>query len=73
MNYQGQRPDRESFTFLAIIVGTTLASALTQAASGRFGWPRLCLAVAVIGLIASSSSCPMSRQRLLNAGTHLSR
>lgn len=44
----------ESFTFLAIIVGTTLASALTQAASGRFWLAAVfCLAVAVVGLIAS--------------------
>ncbi|MDK9718781.1 MAG: acyl-[ACP]--phospholipid O-acyltransferase, partial [Trichlorobacter sp.] len=44
----------ESFTFLAIIFGTTLASVLTQAASGRFWLAAcFCLLVAIIGLICS--------------------
>ncbi len=44
----------ESFTFLAIIFGTALASALTQVAAGRF-WlvACFCLIISVIGLIAS--------------------
>lgn len=44
----------EAFTFLAIIFGTTLASALTQISGGRF-WiaASFCLAVSVAGLIAS--------------------
>lgn len=44
----------ESFTFLAIIFGTTLASALTQAASGRFWLPAcFCLAISVAGFFSS--------------------
>lgn len=44
----------ESFTFLAIIFGTVLASALTQAISGRFWMAAgVCLVVAVVGLISS--------------------
>ena len=44
----------ESFTFLAIIFGTTLASALTQAVGGRFWLAAcFCLAVAIIGLISA--------------------
>ena len=44
----------ESFTFLAIIFGTTLASVLTQVASGRFWLAAcFCLLVALIGLICS--------------------
>lgn len=44
----------ESFTFLAIIFGTTLASALTQAASGRFWLAAcFCLLVALIGLFSA--------------------
>lgn len=44
----------ESFTFLAIIFGTTLASALTQAVAGRFWLAAcFCLGVAIIGLISS--------------------
>lgn len=41
----------ESFTYLAIILGTTLASILTQAAGGRFWVASLvCLGVALAGL-----------------------
>lgn len=41
----------EAFTFLAIIFGTTLASALVQGSGGRFWLAAcFCLAVAVIGL-----------------------
>jgi acyl-[acyl-carrier-protein]-phospholipid O-acyltransferase / long-chain-fatty-acid--[acyl-carrier-protein] ligase len=44
----------ESFTFLAIIFGTTLASALAQAVGGRFWLAAcFCLIIAVIGLISS--------------------
>ena len=44
----------ESFTFLAIIFGTTLASALTQAVGGRFWLAAcFCLAVAIVGLISA--------------------
>ncbi|MGB4598989.1 MAG: acyl-[ACP]--phospholipid O-acyltransferase [Trichlorobacter sp.] len=44
----------ESFTFLAIIFGTTLASALTQVVSGRFWLAAcFCLAIAIIGLISA--------------------
>lgn len=44
----------ESFTFLAIICGTTLASALTQAVGGRFWLAAcFCLAVAGIGLVSA--------------------
>jgi len=44
----------ESFTFLAIIFGTALASVLTQAASGRFWLAAcFCLLVAVVGLFCS--------------------
>lgn len=44
----------ESFTFLAIIFGTTLASALTQAADGRFWLAAcFCLLVALIGLFSA--------------------
>ncbi|CAH2030779.1 MFS transporter [Trichlorobacter ammonificans] len=44
----------ESFTFLAIILGTTLASLLTQATAGRFWLAACCcLAISVAGLAAS--------------------
>ncbi|QEM67310.1 acyl-[ACP]--phospholipid O-acyltransferase [Geobacter sp. FeAm09] len=44
----------ESFTYLAIILGTTLASALTQAAQGRYWLAALfCLGVALAGLLAA--------------------
>jgi len=44
----------ESSSFLAIILGTSLASALTQAISGRFWLAGIfCLMVAIAGLIAS--------------------
>jgi acyl-[acyl-carrier-protein]-phospholipid O-acyltransferase / long-chain-fatty-acid--[acyl-carrier-protein] ligase len=44
----------ESFTYLAIIFGTTLAAALAQAVHGRFWLAALfCLAIAVIGFLAS--------------------
>lgn len=45
----------ESFTFLAIIFGTTLASTLTDAVEGRF-WlaASFCLAVAITGLATAS-------------------
>ncbi|MBK5274877.1 MAG: acyl-[ACP]--phospholipid O-acyltransferase [Desulfuromonadales bacterium] len=45
----------ESFTYLAIILGTTLASALTQASQGRYWLAGLfCLVVALAGLWAAS-------------------
>jgi acyl-[acyl-carrier-protein]-phospholipid O-acyltransferase/long-chain-fatty-acid--[acyl-carrier-protein] ligase len=45
----------ESFTYLAIIAGTILASVLTQASGGRFWLAALiCLAVALIGLAAAT-------------------
>lgn len=44
----------ESFTFLAIIAGTALASVLAQAVGGKFWLAALCcLAVAVAGLLAA--------------------
>lgn len=44
----------ESFTYLAIILGTALASVLTQAASGRFWAASLfCLGIALAGLWAA--------------------
>lgn len=44
----------ESFTYLAIIFGTTLASGLTQAVQGRFWLAALfCLLIAVAGLWAA--------------------
>lgn len=44
----------ESFTFLAIIFGTTLASVLAQTVGGRFWLAAcFCLVVAIIGLISS--------------------
>jgi acyl-[acyl-carrier-protein]-phospholipid O-acyltransferase/long-chain-fatty-acid--[acyl-carrier-protein] ligase len=44
----------ESFTYLAIILGTALASCLTQAASGRFWVASLfCLGIALAGLWAA--------------------
>jgi acyl-[acyl-carrier-protein]-phospholipid O-acyltransferase/long-chain-fatty-acid--[acyl-carrier-protein] ligase len=44
----------ESFTFMAIIFGTTLASVLTQAAAGRFWLAAcFCLLIASIGLFAA--------------------
>ncbi|WP_369412297.1 acyl-[ACP]--phospholipid O-acyltransferase [Geotalea toluenoxydans] len=45
----------ESFTYLAIIVGTALASVLAQAAGGRFWIAALvCLVVAIVGLISAT-------------------
>ena len=44
----------ESFTYLAIIFGTTLAAALAQAVHGRFWLAALfCLLVAIIGFLAA--------------------
>ncbi|BCG45547.1 Lysophospholipid transporter LplT / 2-acylglycerophosphoethanolamine acyltransferase/Acyl-[acyl-carrier-protein] synthetase [Citrifermentans bremense] len=57
----------ESFTFLAIIVGTAIASALSQAAGGRY-WLSACacLAVALTGLgsarlMGNTTQCNASR------------
>ncbi len=64
----------ESFTFLAIIFGTTLASVLTQAASGRFWLAAcFCLLIAVIGLVCSlqlpkvAAAAPERRIRIFPA------
>lgn len=64
----------ESFTFLAIIFGTTLASVLTQAASGRFWLAAcFCLLVALVGLVCSlrlpkvAAAAPERRIRLFPA------
>lgn len=44
----------EAFTFFAIIIGTVLGPALTQAVSGRFWLAAcFCLAISVIGLVAA--------------------
>ncbi|ACM18452.1 (acyl)-sn-glycerol-3-phosphate acyltransferase and acyl-(acyl carrier protein) ligase, major facilitator superfamily domain-containing [Geotalea daltonii FRC-32] len=52
----------ESFTYLAIIVGTALASVLAQATGGRFWIAALvCLVVALVGL-ASASRLETTRQ-----------
>jgi acyl-[acyl-carrier-protein]-phospholipid O-acyltransferase/long-chain-fatty-acid--[acyl-carrier-protein] ligase len=52
----------ESFTYLAIICGTVLASALTQAVSGRYWLAALfCLGVAVTGLWSASGMDATSR------------
>lgn len=49
----------ESFTFLAIIIGTALASVLTQLAGGRT-WlaAAVCLAVALVGLFSAWMMAP---------------
>ena len=45
----------ESFTYLAIIFGTALASLLTQVVEGRFWLAALfCLVIAIIGMISAS-------------------
>jgi len=61
----------EAFTFLAIIFGTSLASALTQATTNRFWLTAcFCLAVSVAGLISSlglptvDAAAPKRRIRL---------
>ena len=57
----------ESFTFLAIIIGTALASGLAQVAEGRFWLAAcVCLAVALAGLgsawlMGESAECDPSR------------
>jgi acyl-[acyl-carrier-protein]-phospholipid O-acyltransferase / long-chain-fatty-acid--[acyl-carrier-protein] ligase len=49
----------ESFTFLAIIIGTALASVLTQLAGGRMWLAAVvCLAVALCGLLSSRKMRP---------------
>jgi acyl-[acyl-carrier-protein]-phospholipid O-acyltransferase/long-chain-fatty-acid--[acyl-carrier-protein] ligase len=57
----------ESFTFLAIIIGTTLASLLVQASGGRYWVAALpCLAIALIGFWSSTrigSSSPADSKR----------
>jgi len=60
----------ESFTYLAIIFGTVLASALAQAVGGRYWLAALfCLGVAVVGLWAASGMEPTPQA---DAGRHIS-
>lgn len=60
----------ESFTYLAIILGTTLASVLTQVVHGRFWIAALfCLAIALAGLWAAGS---MDTSREGDAGQQVS-
>jgi acyl-[acyl-carrier-protein]-phospholipid O-acyltransferase/long-chain-fatty-acid--[acyl-carrier-protein] ligase len=52
----------ESFTYLAIIFGTVLASALTQVVGGRYWLAALfCLGVALVGLWSATGMEPTSR------------